>query len=158
MPLQNRVLPDGEIVAIRARGTMMGTRGGRIHDPETRTLLSRRWTSKAWICCVTDFKGRHRPVMGRSYTELFFLDEVTALAAGHRPCFECRRKDAIRFAEFFAEPQGWTGRAQAAEMDNILHGQRLAPPARIDVDDALARCPDGVLKPGPSLQQKPQNL
>ncbi len=92
MPLQNRVLPDGQIVAHSARGAFMGNRGGRFHDPETRTLTTRRWASRQWIICVLDFKHRHREVMGHGYTELFFLDEVTALAAGHRPCFECRRQ------------------------------------------------------------------
>ena len=82
MPLQNRVLPDGRLVSSPARGTMMGNRGGRIHDPETKTLGKARWRSKRWICCVTRFKGRQRPVMGHGYTEMFFLDEVTALSAG----------------------------------------------------------------------------
>ncbi|MEL6871445.1 MAG: hypothetical protein AAFO62_01345, partial [Pseudomonadota bacterium] len=85
--------PDGEIVAIPERGTVMGNRGGRIHTPD-KTLSRRRWASRHWICCVLEFRGRHREVMApRSYTELFFLDEATAFAAGHRPCFECRRAD-----------------------------------------------------------------
>jgi hypothetical protein len=71
----------------------MGNRGGRFHT-DAKTLTARRWVSRQWICCVLNFKGRRREVWGRSYTELFFLDEPTALAAGHRPCFECRRKDA----------------------------------------------------------------
>ena len=71
----------------------MGNRGGRFHT-EDKKLTSRRWASRQWICCVLDFHDRHRDVWGDGYTELFFLDEVTALAAGHRPCFECRRKDA----------------------------------------------------------------
>src|SRR5215471_17818564 len=97
MPLQNRVTPFGEIVAIAQRGLLMGNRG-IIHDPGTRTLLNRRWATKAWICCVCAFKGVRREVMGgRSWTELFFLDEATALAAGHRPCFFCRRADADAF-------------------------------------------------------------
>ncbi len=105
MALQNRVLPTGEIVALAARGTMMGNRGGALHDEE-RTLGRRRWVSRRWICCVLDFKARRRSVMspGR-YTELFFLDEATALAAGHRPCFECRRTDAVSFAAFWSKGQ-----------------------------------------------------
>ena len=75
MALQNRVRPDGEIVAHPARGTMLGNRGGQLHDPATKTLTRRRWASKAWIACETAFRGRWRPVMGRGYTELFFLDE-----------------------------------------------------------------------------------
>lgn len=118
-PLQNRVTPFGEIVAIAARGTMMGIRGGRIHD-ETKRLTRRRWTSKRWICCELSFKGRWREVMGPGYTHLFFLDEVTALAAGHRPCFECRREDAKAYQAAFPEPG-----AGADRMDEILHAERL---------------------------------
>src|ERR1700759_2381145 len=97
MPLQNRIDPFGELFATPARGTMFGNRGGRIHTDGTR-LTKTRWPSRQWICCLLDFKGRQRDVWGRYYTELFFLDEVTALAAGHRPCFECRRTDAEQFA------------------------------------------------------------
>src|SRR6185312_7493852 len=89
MSLQNRVDPYGELLATPARGTMFGNRGGKFHRDDKR-LASRRWVSRQWICCVLKFKGRQRNVWGRYYTELFFLDEVTALAAGHRPCFECR--------------------------------------------------------------------
>ena len=126
MPLQNRVAPDGALHGVAARGLFMGNRGGRIHDPDTRALTRRRWASKAWICCVTSFRDRHRPVWGRSYTELFFLDEVTALATGHRPCFECRRGDAIRFANAWAASRSEPGRARAAAMDTVLHGERTA--------------------------------
>ena len=87
--------------AVPARGLFMGNRGGRFHT-DGKTLTARRWASRQWICCVLDFKGRQRDVWGRFYTELFFLDEPTALAAGHRPCFECRRKDAEAFAESVA--------------------------------------------------------
>src|SRR5262245_40798045 len=83
VPLQNRVSPFGELCAFCARGLFMGNRGGRFHT-EAKTLRSRRWASRQWICCVLDFKGRRRDVWGRFYTELFFLDEPTALAAGHR--------------------------------------------------------------------------
>src|SRR6516225_7470605 len=84
-PLQNRVTPLGDVVAIAQRGLFIGNRG-IIHDPETKTLLGRRWTTKAWLVCVLDYKGRHREVMGgRSWTELFFLDEAVALAAGRSP-------------------------------------------------------------------------
>jgi hypothetical protein len=99
----------------------MGNRGGKIHA-EDKKLASRRWASRQWICCVLDFRGRQRDVWGRYYTELFFLDEVTAFAAGHRPCFECRRKDAERFAALFA---GNAGRASAPAMDKVLHAERL---------------------------------
>jgi hypothetical protein len=121
MPLQSRVTPFGELIATSARGTLMGNRGGRLHDDE-RKLGARRWASKQWICCRLAFKGRHREAWGDGYSELFFLDEVTALAAGHRPCFECRREDAARFATLFSN--GKT-RASAAAMDRVLHGERL---------------------------------
>jgi hypothetical protein len=98
MPLQNRVNPFGELLVTSARGLFFGNRGGRFHTDQ-KTLTARRWASRQWICCVLDFKNRHRDVWGRYYTELFFLDEPTALAAGHRPCFECRRKEAEAFAE-----------------------------------------------------------
>ncbi len=117
MPLQNRVDPFGKLFADRARGTLMGNRGGRIHT-DGKTLTKRRWASRQWICCVLDFKGRQRDVWGRYYTELFFLDEPAAFAAGHRPCFECRRKDADEFARL-------AGRYRAGEMDDLLHAQRL---------------------------------
>src|SRR6202012_1143130 len=97
MPLQNRVLPTGEIVAMADRGMFVGNRG-IIHDPATRTLLKKRWATDAWVTCVLAFRGRPSKVMQRrSWTELFFLDEATSLAAGHRPCFFCRRDDANRF-------------------------------------------------------------
>ena len=79
----------------------MGNRGGRLHDAQQK-LGARRWASKQWICCKLDFNDRHREVWGDGYSELFFLDEVTAFAAGHRPCFECRRQDAERFAALFS--------------------------------------------------------
>ena len=105
-PLQNRVTPFGDVVAIAQRGLFIGNRG-IIHDPATKTLLGRRWTTKAWLVCVLDYKGRHREVMGgRTWTELFFLDEAVALAAGHRPCFFCRRRDAEAFRAAWAKAKG----------------------------------------------------
>lgn len=126
MPLQNRVTPEGEIIATPHRGLMMGNRGGAFHLPD-RTLGARRWASRQWIACVLQFKGRHRAVMQpNAYTELFFLDEATALAAGHRPCFECRRADALRFAALWAKVHGMQGRARASAMDETLHAERIA--------------------------------
>jgi hypothetical protein len=124
MPLQNRVTPFGELIAVPARGTLFGNRGGRFHT-DAKTLTARRWASRQWICCVLDFKGRKRDVWGRFYTELFFLDEPTALAAGHRPCFECRRKDAEAFAEHWRAAHRLRRRPYADEMDVVLHGERL---------------------------------
>jgi hypothetical protein len=125
MPLQNRVTPEGEIIATPYRGLLMGNRGGVFHGPG-QSLGSRRWATKQWIACVLEFKSRHREVMQPNrYTELFFLDEATALAAGHRPCFECRRADADRFAELWAKVHGSSERARAPAMDEVLHAQRL---------------------------------
>ena len=121
MPLQNRVDPFGELLAIPTRGLLFGNRGGRFHRDD-QTLGRRRYASRQWICCVLSFKGRQRNVWGRYYTELFFLDEVTALAAGHRPCFECRRADATAFAERFV---GKGVRPSAPDMDELLHAERL---------------------------------
>ena len=124
VPLQNRVDPFGELFATPARGLFMGNRGGRFHADD-RKLTKRRWASRQWICCVLDFKNRRRDVWGRYYTELFFLDEATALAAGHRPCFECRRKDAETFAETWRQAFRLRARPRAAEMDERLHAERL---------------------------------
>jgi hypothetical protein len=124
MPLQNRVTPFGEIVATPERGLFTGNRG-IIHDPQTKTLLKRRWSSPAWITCVCEFRGRRREVMAtRSWTELFFLDEATAFAAGHRPCFYCRRDDANAFRAAWEEGNG-VGRLRATEIDAVLHAERL---------------------------------
>lgn len=146
MPLQNRVDPTGEIVAVAARGEMMGNRGGRIHTPE-RELTKRRWNSRQWICCEIAFRGRQRMVMGaNTYTELFFLDEVTALAAGHRPCFECRRQDAVRFAAAFPRGTATSSPPTARDMDLVLHAERLTLSGRKRLHPArLADLPDGVM-------------
>jgi len=124
MPLQNRVTPFGDIIATPHRGMFTGNRG-IIHDPVTKTLLRRRWSSPAWLTCVCEFRGRWREVMGgRSWTELFFLDEATAFAAGHRPCFYCRREDAVRFRAAWEQGNG-ASRVLARDMDAVLHRERL---------------------------------
>lgn len=124
-PLQNRVTPTGEIIATPDRGLFTGNRG-IIHDPKTKTLLTRRWASPAWLTCVCEFRGRRREVMGgRSWTELFFLDEATAFAAGHRPCFFCRRDDAVRFRAAWEEGNGVKG-VRARDIDAVLHRERLS--------------------------------
>jgi hypothetical protein len=144
MPLQNRVSPFGELFADPARGLFMGNRGGRLHGEE-RMLAQRRWTSRAWICCVLNFKARHRSVWGKSYTELFFLDEVTALSAGHRPCFECRRKEALDFAERWRVACGLQVRPRAAEIDIRLHDERLDGRAKRKHRRPIADLPDGAM-------------
>jgi hypothetical protein len=129
MPLQNRVTPDGSIIAHPSRGTLMGNRGGCLHSLG-RSLGARRWVTRQWICCRLEFNGRRRQVMAPNrYTELFFLDEATALSAGHRPCFECRRGDATEFARLWSIAVGSGGPrpARAGDMDRALHAQRLEP-------------------------------
>jgi len=141
MPLQNRVNPFGELFATRARGTLFGNRGGKFHRDD-KTLGGRLWVSRQWICCVLKFKGRQRNVWGRYYTELFFLDEVTAFAAGHRPCFECRRRDAERFALLFS---GKAKRASAGAMDKLLHAERLHGKAKRTHRRNIDSLPDGAM-------------
>jgi hypothetical protein len=123
-PLQNRVTPAGEIVADPARGTLMGNRGG-LHRAD-RTLGVARWRSKMWICCVLRWRDVRRDVMppGR-WTALFFLDEATALAAGHRPCGYCRRADYASFADAWRRAAGLARPQHAGEMDATLHAERV---------------------------------
>jgi hypothetical protein len=145
MPLQNRVTPTGDIIATPYRGMFTGNRG-IIHDPRTKTL-TRRWASQAWLTCVCEFKGRRREVMGgRSWTELFFLDEATALAAGHRPCFFCRRDDALRFRGAWQEGNGAT-RVFARDIDAVLHRERLDGRAKRlhALPIPLEELPDGAM-------------
>jgi hypothetical protein len=126
MPRQNRVTPFGELIAAESRGTLMGNRGC-LHDRQEH--IRRAFAGKRWIICVLEFRGRHRTVMtpGR-YTELFFLDEATALAAGHRPCAECQRARYLLFRETWAAANAGFVRASAPstnEIDSILHAERL---------------------------------
>lgn len=153
MPLQNRVTPEGEIIATPHRGLMMGNRGGCFHTPE-KTLKARRWASRQWIACVLSFKGRRRKLMQPGlYTELFFLDEATALAAGHRPCFECRRPDAQRFAELWAAAQGLSAPPRAPAMDRVLQAERVGPArTKATYRAALAGLPAGTFVRGPGGQ------
>jgi len=141
MPLQNRVNPFGELLTSPARGTMMGNRGGKFHRDD-RMLGERRWASRHWICCDIHYKNRKHEAMGAGYTSLFFLDDVTALAAGHRPCFFCRRKEAQRFLSL-AEPP-----LMVDDADRILHWQRQA--SRKPGDPQPPHCrvaglPDGAM-------------
>lgn len=157
MPLQNRVDPFGAIHAVPERGLFMGNRG-TIHDPETRTLLKKRWALQAWIICVCEYGDVRRQPMGRNrqsddqlggkagWTELFFLDEVTALAAGHRPCFFCRRERARDFVQRFGDAFG-LAEPRAPQLDKRLHKERLASGGRAPrlKPEALADLPDGTM-------------
>jgi len=142
MPFQNRVDPYGALHAVPERGAWMGNRGVLI-DSERRVVAP--WRLRRWITCVLRFRGRHREVFtpGR-YTELFFLDEATSLAAGHRPCAECRRP---RYDEF---RRAWARRGEplpsAGEIDDTLHAERLRPNGEKRIwTGRLGSLPDGVL-------------
>jgi hypothetical protein len=145
MPLQNRVTPTGEILAIADRGMFVGNRG-IIHNPATKTLLRKRWSTDAWLTCVLEFRGRRREVMQRrSWTELFFLDEATAFAAGHRPCFYCRREDANRFRAAWEKGNRVSG-VRAPEMDAVLHRERFASGKKLHpLPMRLEKLPDGAM-------------
>jgi hypothetical protein len=142
-PLQNRVDPFGVSHAVEARGGMFGNRGGKLHDPDTRRLTGRSHASRRWIACVLSFRERRRDVWGDSYTELFFLDEATALAAGHRPCFECRRAAALSYRSRF--PAAGGGLPSADAMDRVLHVERLARVRPILAAAAVRALPDGAM-------------
>jgi len=130
MPLQNRVTPLGELVATPERGLVFGNRG-RLHDAERRIL--RTYDGRRWIACRLEFRGRHRePMPPGRYTGLFFLDDATALAAGHRPCAECRNPDYRSFLAL-------AGASGADELDRRLHAER----GRVH-DGELERLPDGA--------------
>ena len=140
MALQNRVTPFGHIVALPGRGLMMGNRG-ILHD-ENRTVV-RSWQGKRWIACVTQFRERRRIVMRpHSYTELFFLDEATALSAGHRPCAECRHVDYQRFRSLWETCFG--APANADTIDSCLHASRLAGRNKATYRESVANLPDGT--------------
>jgi hypothetical protein len=146
MHLQNRVTPFGEIVAISQRGMFTGNRG-IIHDPATKTLLNRRWATKTWLVCSCEYKGRRRAVMAsRSWTELFFLDEAVAFAAGHRPCFFCRRAAAERFRDCWAAAKGGL-RPSAKAIDSVLHQERIERGCKRihPIPGPLAELPDGAM-------------
>src|SRR5216683_2916696 len=143
MPRQNRVTPYGELITVPERGTFLGFRGV-LHDKQRN--LVRYSSGKAWAICAVEFKGRRRPLWapGR-LTELFFLDEATGLAAGHRPCGECRYRRYQEFKRAWAE--AFPGEpAGAAAMDVRLHADRLAAPGiRRSYEAALADLPDGAM-------------
>jgi hypothetical protein len=143
VPRRNRVTPSGEIIATEARGLLFGNRGV-LHDDQGR--LVRAWQVRRWIACRLEFKGRRRQLVqpGR-FTELFFLDEATALAAGHRPCAECRREDFVRFRQGWAETH--PGQSLLVDdIDRILHAERLAPGGTSRLHEAtLADLPDGSM-------------
>jgi hypothetical protein len=137
VPLQNRVTPLGDLIATPARGLVYGNRGC-LHDSAGR--IRRGWTTRRWIACRLEFKGWQRgPLLQPGkFTELFFLDEATAFAAGHRPCALCRREDYVRFGELFPGPSG------ADAMDEQLHGERVEGRERRLHEAAVEDLADGA--------------
>jgi hypothetical protein len=151
MPLQNRVRPDGDIIMAPEKGMFMGNRG-ILHNDQQQLGVS-RWKHPHWIICLTSFKGRHRKVMTpRRYTELFFLDDATALAAGHRPCAECRRAD---YNAYISAISAATGKPafSAPELDRKLHEERVTTTRKqITHAGRLEDLPDGVIIRRPDKQ------
>lgn len=136
VPRRNRVQPDGDIIADPARGLFTGNRGILV-DRDGR-MTNRQWASKAWITCLLAFRGWRRPIaQPGTWTELFFLDEAVALAAGHRPCAFCRRADYNLFKSL-------CGGLQATELDAVLHAERLQKRCKRLHDRQVADLPDGA--------------
>ena len=149
---RTRAINERRAAAAKSRRSVRRTRrdpGARRADGQSRRPLSsprrtlgrRRWASRQWIACVCAFKGRRRTVWGEGYTELFFLDEPTALAAGHRPCFECRRVEAQAFAAAFRDGAS----PRAAEMDAVLHRSGSRARASASSRPVLESLPDGAM-------------
>jgi hypothetical protein len=139
-PARNRVMPRGEIVAVAGRGAWLGNRG-RLHEGSGTRDIVRNHQSKAWITCLLEFKGRHAPQWTPNhYTQLFFLDEAVALAAGHRPCAECRRGDYNAYRQAWSVINVGTT-PYAKDIDNQLHRDRTDPANRVLPWNGL---PDGV--------------
>jgi hypothetical protein len=158
MARMNRVTPGGAIVATPERGTMMGNRG-RLHDADGRIL--RQWQVKRWLLCVLEFNGRRRTVMAPDrYTELFFLDEATGLAAGHRPCFECRRRKYLEFRAAWAlatDDHRRPDQIKADQIDERLHAERIGPDRnKLTFTAKIDDLPDGVFVALPGCDAEPQ--
>lgn len=142
-PARNRVSPLGEIIAVPGRGAWMGNRG-RLHEGEggrAAREIVRNHQHKAWITCALSFRGRRVAQWEPNrYTPLFFLDEAVALAAGHRPCAECRRSSYDEYRLLWAETHGGAT-PYANEMDTQLHRERTGGTDHRAAWDGL---PDGV--------------
>ena len=124
-PARNRVSPRGDIIAVAGRGAWMGNRG-RLHEGHGARDIVRNSRGKAWITCVLEFKSRHSDQWAPNhYTQLFFLDEAVAFAAGHRPCAECRHGDYHAYRKRWHETHSGA-MPYAKEMDNSLHRERTA--------------------------------
>ncbi len=144
--LQNRVDPFGNLIKTQSRGSWMGNRG-IIHNDKQEII--RPFKLKAWLICKLEFKGRKRKVMSPDrYTELFFLDEATAFAAGHRPCFECRRDSFNKFKSLWLKgnPEyNFNERTPMQKIDNILHGERMNKDRlKVTFEENIHNIPNGT--------------
>ncbi|MDR6566095.1 hypothetical protein [Chitinophaga ginsengisegetis] len=144
--LQNRVNPFGNIIRTEARGLFMGNRGV-IHNHDQEII--RPYKIKTWITCVLAFKNRRRPVMAPDrYTELFFMDEATSFAAGHRPCFECRKAEAHQFKSLWLKgnpDKKFNEKTLIKEIDNILHAERIDKHhLKVTFEESPNALPDGT--------------
>lgn len=143
--LQNRVDPFGNIIRTPARGAWMGNRG-ILHNDQQEVLLP--FKLKAWITCKLEFNGRKRKVMApHRYTELFFLDEATSFAAGHRPCFECRREDFRKFKSYWLKGNPeyhFDEKTSIKKIDDILHKERIKRDrSKVTYEENIISIPDG---------------
>jgi len=144
--LQNRVDPFGDIIKTEARGLWMGNRG-LLHNDKKELL--RPFKLKAWITCKLEFRGRKRVVMAPNrYTELFFMDEAISFAAGHRPCFECRREDYNKFKTLWLKGNPgyqFTEKTSIQKIDDIIHEERInQSKQKVTHEEAPAQLPDGT--------------
>lgn len=147
MPRKNRVDPFGQIIAVSARGTLMGNRGV-IHSSDGS--IKKLWRSKSWITCLLEFKDQKRDIMSSGkYTELFFLDEATSFSAGHRPCSTCRHQNFKRFKSLWLSANSHKLGLNATNIDNIdniLHTERILPDNTKNIyKEKLCKLPNGTM-------------
>jgi hypothetical protein len=145
MPKQNRVTPFGDLISSTAKGTLMGNRGC-VHSNTGQ--ITKTWARQAWVTCLLEYNGRHRQVMAPGqYTELFFLDEATALAAGHRPCGTCQKSRYESFKSVWIKANSnFIGMPATSinDIDRHLHTERYASNGRSELaQQVLSRLPDG---------------
>lgn len=144
-PRQNRVDPWGTIVAVSSRGTLLGNRG-ILHDENKRIVKTHQHQS--WVTCKLDYKNRKRKIMSPgTYTELFFLDEATAFAAGHRPCCECRRERYHEFKDFWVKANLAERKefVTVSEINKVMHAERIKKREKVSFKAAVSKLPDGTL-------------
>jgi len=145
MPLQNRVDPWGNIFATSARGTLLGNRG-ILHNGKKQIVKA--YQHQSWVTCRLKFKNRKRKLMTpNNYTELFFLDEATAFASGHRPCCECRRKRYLEFKDYWvrANLKEQVNGIKISVINKLMHKDRINKGKKITYKANLKELPDGTI-------------